>query len=230
MSVSVKRRLAALDEEEVETTMMEIFVRGGPVMIPLLGCSLIALTVVLERALFWAREDLRRDPSLVDRVLALCREGDWKGVRRAVAGSRDYVVRILVSGIVHRDFSMGKAMEAAAADEMQRMRRYLTVLDTMITVAPLLGIFGTVLGIISSFDLLGQAGIEDPRAVTGGIAQALITTASGLGIAILAVLPYNYFSARAEDAALLIEKYATSLEIVYEKLEGDPGIREEGTP
>ena len=210
--------------------MMEIFVRGGPVMIPLLGCSLIALTVVLERALFWAREDLRRDPSLVDRVLALCREGDWKGVRRAVAGSRDYVVRILVSGILHRDFSMGKAMEAAAADEMQRMRRYLTVLDTMITVAPLLGIFGTVLGIISSFDLLGQAGIEDPRAVTGGIAQALITTASGLGIAILAVLPYNYFSARAEDAALLIEKYATSLEIVYEKLEGDPGITEEGTP
>ena len=214
----------------METTMLEIFMRGGPVMIPLSGCSLIALTVVLERALFWAREDLRRDPSLVDRVLALCREGDWKGVRRAVAGSRDYVVRILVSGILHRDFSMGKAMEAAAADEMQRMRRYLTVLDTMITVAPLLGIFGTVLGIISSFDLLGQAGIEDPRAVTGGIAQALITTASGLGIAILAVLPYNYFSARAEDAALLIEKYATSLEIVYEKLEGDPGITEEGTP
>ena len=205
--------------KERKPIMMEIFVRGGPVMIPLLGCSLAALTVVLERALFWAREDLRRDQGLVDRVLELCRHGDWEAVRQTVSGSRDYVVRILVSGILHREFSMGKAMETAAADEMRRMRRYLTVLDTMITVAPLLGIFGTVLGIISSFDLLGQSGIEDPRAVTGGIAQALITTASGLGIAILSVFPYNYFNARAENAALLIEKYATSLEIVYEKLD-----------
>ncbi|MGD8389633.1 MAG: MotA/TolQ/ExbB proton channel family protein [Desulfobacteraceae bacterium] len=199
--------------------MVDIFYRGGPVMIPLLGCSLIALTVIIERALFWVREDLRRNPALVDEVLTTCRSGDWEAVRRAVAGSRDFVVRILVSGILHREFSMTKAMETAAADEMQRMRRYLTVLDTMITVAPLLGIFGTVLGIISSFDLLGQSGIEDPRAVTGGIAQALITTASGLGIAILSVFPYNYFNARAESAALAIEKYATSLEIVYGKLE-----------
>jgi biopolymer transport protein ExbB len=95
------------------------------------------------------------------------------------------------------------------------------VLDTMITVAPLLGIFGTVIGIIVSFDMLGTAGIEDPRAVTSGIAQALITTATGLGIAILSVFPYNYFNTKVENAARLIEKYATSLEIVYEKL-GQP--------
>jgi len=191
-------------------------------MVPLLGCSLVALTVVLERAFFWIREDMRRDAGLVDRVLDLSRSGDWEGVRRAVSGSRDYVVRILVSGILHRDFSMGRAMESAAADEIQRMRRYLIVLDTMITVAPLLGIFGTVLGIISSFDLLGHAGIEDPRAVTGGIAQALITTASGLGIAILTVFPFNYFNARAENAVALIEKHATSLEIIHEKLQQGP--------
>lgn len=199
--------------------MMELLDRGGPVMIPLLGCSLVALTVIIERAFFWIREDIRRNPQLVDRVLELCRKGDWEGVRLAVQGSRDYVIKILVNGILHREFSMAKAMETAAGDEVRRMRRYLTVLDTMITVAPLLGIFGTVLGIISSFDLLGQSGIEDPRAVTGGIAQALITTASGLGIAILSVFPYNYFNARAENAAMAIEKYATSLEIVYEKLD-----------
>ncbi|MFP4036181.1 MAG: MotA/TolQ/ExbB proton channel family protein [Desulfobacteraceae bacterium] len=201
--------------------MLEFFYRGGPVMIPLLGCSLVALTVIIERTLFWVVEDMRRDPPLVDRVLELCRKGDWEGVRLAVSRSKDYIVRILVSGILHREFSMAKAMETAAADEMERMRRYLVVLDTMITVAPLLGIFGTVLGIISSFDLLGRSGIQDPSAVTGGIAQALITTASGLGIAILSVFPYNYFNARAEKAALAVEKYATSLEIVYEKLEGD---------
>jgi biopolymer transport protein ExbB len=85
-------------------------------------------------------------------------------------------------------------------------------------VAPLLGIFGTVIGIIMSFEILGTAGIEHPQAVTAGIAQALITTATGLGIAILTVFPYNYFNSKVEYAALAIEKYATSLEIVYEKL------------
>jgi biopolymer transport protein ExbB len=128
------------------------------------------------------------------------------------------VIKILVGGIVHREFSMVKAMESAAAEEIKRMRRYMGVLDTMITVAPLLGIFGTVIGIITSFELLGSSGIEHPEAVTAGIAQALITTASGLGIAILSVFPYNYFTARVENAALTIEQYATSLEIVYEKL------------
>ena len=152
------------------------------------------------------------------RVLELCQKGDWEGVKKSVTGSRDYIIRILITGILHREFSMIKAMESAAAEEVKRMRRYMTVLDTMITVAPLLGIFGTVIGIISSFDLLGGAGIEHPTAVTAGISQALITTAAGLAIAILSVFPYNYFNSRVQDAVITIEKYATSLEIVYEKL------------
>jgi biopolymer transport protein ExbB len=198
--------------------MIDVFIKGGPVMYPLLGCSIIALTVIIERAFFWIREDMRRNQPLVDQVLELCRKGDWNAVKERVAGSRDYIIRILVNGIVHKEFSMTKAMETAASDEIKRMRRHLGVLDTMITVAPLLGIFGTVLGIITSFEILGSTGIEHPQAVTAGIAQALITTASGLGIAILSVFPFNYFNSRAEGAALAIEKYATSLEIVYEKL------------
>jgi biopolymer transport protein ExbB len=206
--------------------MIDVFIKGGPVMYPLLGCSIIALTVIIERAFFWIREDVRRNQSLVDHVLELCRRGDWDAVKEQVAGSRDYIIRILVNGIVHKEFSMTKAMETAASDEIKRMRRHLGVLDTMITVAPLLGIFGTVIGIITSFEILGSAGIEHPQAVTAGIAQALITTAAGLGIAILSVFPFNYFNSRAEGAALAIEKYATSLEIVYEKLV--QGSSEEG--
>ncbi len=198
--------------------MIDVFIKGGPVMYPLLGCSLIALTVIIERAFFWIREDMRRNQPLVDHILELCRKGDWGAVKEQVAGSRDYIIRILVNGILHKEFSMTKAMETAASDEIKRMRRHLGVLDTMITVAPLLGIFGTVIGIITSFEILGSTGIEHPQAVTAGIAQALITTASGLGIAILSVFPFNYFNSRAEGAALAIEKYATSLEIVYEKL------------
>jgi biopolymer transport protein ExbB len=198
--------------------MLEIFVKGGPVMYPLLACSIISMTVVIERIFFWIREDMKRDQSLVDDVLELCRLGDWETVRRKTTGSKDFVIKILVTGILHREFSMTKAMETKSADEIQRMRRYLSVLDTMITVAPLLGIFGTVLGIISSFELLGTASIEHPQAVTAGIAQALITTAAGLGIAIFSVLPLNYFNSRVEDAVLAVESAATSLEIVYEKL------------
>jgi len=198
--------------------MLEIFEKGGPVMYPLLACSLVSMTVVIERIIFWIREDMYRDQPLVDDVLELCRLGDWETVRQKTKGSKDYVIKILVTGILHREFSMTKAMETRSADEIKRMRRYLGALDTMITVAPLLGIFGTVLGIISSFELLGSTGIEHPQAVTAGIAQALITTAAGLGIAIFSVFPFNYFNSRVENAVLAVESAATSLEIVYEKL------------
>lgn len=200
--------------------MLELFHGGGPLMYPLLACSLIALTVVIERAIFWLLVDYRRRRELVDEVLELSRRGQWDAIRAQVRGSRDYVVRVLISGILHRDFSPAKAMEAAAGDELKKMRRFMGVLDTMITVAPLLGILGTVVGIIHSFDMIGAVGIEEPRAVTAGIAQALITTAAGLSIAIFAVFPYNYFNARIENAARGLEKYATSLEIVCDKQQG----------
>ena len=203
--------------------MYQFFHNGGPVMYPLLACSLIVMTVIFERCIFWIKVEAQRNRPLVDEVLELCRCGDWAPVRKKSVGCKDFVVRIMITGILHRDFSMLKAMEAEAADELQRMRRFMGVLDTMITVAPLLGIFGTVLGIITSFEMLGSAGIENPKAVTAGVAQALITTATGLGIAILSVFPYNYFNSKVERAALDIEKYTTSLEIVYEKIAHDNG-------
>lgn len=198
--------------------MYELFRSGGPIMYPLLACSLVVLTIIIERALFWLQVQSRHNRPLVEEVLEVCRRGDWELVRKKTAGSRDYVIRMLVSGIVHREFSMTKAMEVAAMEEIKKMRRGMGVLDTMITVAPLLGILGTVTGIILSFDMLAVGGINSPRLVTGGIAQALITTAAGLGIAISAVVPFNYFNVKVEQAAQNMEQYATSLEIVYEKL------------
>ncbi len=199
--------------------MYNLFISGGPVMYPLLLCSFLVLFVVVERILYWTTIDMSRDRKLLDDVLELCRQGEWEKIRQKVSDTKDYIITILVAGIVHKEFSMGKAMEAAATDQVKRMQRFMGVLDTMITVAPLLGIFGTVIGIINSFEMLGTAGIEDPKAVTAGIAQALITTATGLGIAIFSVFPFNYFNSRVEKAVHTIEKYATSLEIVYEKLQ-----------
>jgi biopolymer transport protein ExbB len=208
--------------------MIDLFIKGGPIMYPLLACSVAALTVIIERTIFWLVEDCRRNQALVNEVLALAETGNWEKVRTKIRGSRDFVIRILVAGILHREFSMSKAMETAASDELDRMRRYLPILDTIITVSPLLGIFGTVIGIILSFEMLGSTGIEEPQAVTVGIAQALITTASGLGIAILSLFPFNYFNSRVEKAAMIIEKYATSLEIVYEALAQDDNALRRG--
>ncbi len=198
--------------------MIELFQNGGPVMYPLLLCSVLSLTVIIERTIFWVGVKIRYNQKLLDDVLELCRMGNWGEIRKITTHSKNYVTRVLISGILHREYSMIKAMESAAAEEIRKMSRFMGVLDTMITVAPLLGIFGTVIGLIDSFDMLGSTGIEHPQAVTGGIAQALITTASGLGIAIVTVFPYNYFNSRIERAAQIIEKYATSCEIVYEKI------------
>jgi biopolymer transport protein ExbB len=199
--------------------MMEVFNRGGPLMMPLLICSIVGLTVVLERTFFWIREAVNRDQALVDKVLSLAEREDYEQIRRQVRENRDYVVRVLVSGLLHREFSLISAMEVATQEELRRMKRYLPILDTLITLCPMLGILGTVTGIIQSFDLLGFSGIQDPRAVTVGIAQALITTAAGLTVALFCLIPYNYFLRKAEKAADEMETHGTSLEIVYNKHE-----------
>ena len=199
--------------------MLDLFQQGGIVMYPLIACSVISLTVILERALFWIRDKRNVDGRLVDQVLDLARTREYEKIKQSTQGSADYVVRVLVCGLVHKDYSLSKAMEMAAIEEIKRMKRYLPVLDTMITAAPLLGILGTVLGIIHSFDMLGKAGIQDPQAVTSGIAQALLTTAAGLLIAIFTLFPYNYFMSKVEKAGIRIEKYATSLELLHG---GDP--------
>ena len=189
-------------------------------MWPLLMCSIIVLTVIIERTLFWLGIGKQRNNSLMDEILAIAEKGDWPLIREKTKGCKDHVIRVLTVGIMHREYDMVKAMEAESQVTIRKMSKFMNILDTMITVAPLLGIFGTVLGIISSFKILGTSGIADPKLVTAGIAQALITTASGLGISIISVFPYNYFNSRIENAIHIMEKYATSLEVVYNKLQG----------
>ena len=186
-------------------------------MYPLLFCSLVSCTIVIERIFFWIREKRRHDRKLLDRFMSLVERGELAEARECVEDSNDPVVRVLVCGIVHREFSLKDALRMSADEEIARMRRYLPVLDTMITLSPLLGILGTVMGIINSFQMLGKLGVENPRMITVGIAQALITTAFGLIIAIFSLIPYNYFVTRVDKAALEVEQYGTNLEIILEK-------------
>lgn len=197
--------------------MEKILESGGILMWPLLLCSIISSTVIIERFFFWIGVGMKKNRKLVEELFDLCAEENWEGVQKAATGSKSYVARILLSGVLHRKYSPIKAMELAAADEIFAMQRFMNILDTIITIAPLLGILGTVVGIIESFDMLGASGIDHPKAVTGGIAKALITTAAGLAIAIITVFPYNYFNTRIQRAAQIIEKYTTSFEIVHER-------------
>jgi biopolymer transport protein ExbB len=108
-------------------------------------------------------------------------------------------------------------MEAAAHDELAHMRRYLPALDTVITLSPLLGLLGTVTGMISSFGVMASGGINQPHAITGGVAEALIATATGLGIAIATLVPYNYFLTRVERAQGEIERCGSRLELLLKE-------------
>jgi len=198
--------------------MINYFYQGGPVMYPLLFCSLISLTIVIERGIFWMREKKRRNRKLLDRFMSLVEKGDLEEAREVVTDSRDPVVRVLVCGIVHQGFSLKDALRMSADEEIARMRRYLPVLDTMITLSPLLGILGTVTGIIYSFNVMGSSGVENPAMITAGIGQALLTTAFGLAIAIFSLIPYNYFLSTIEKTAQEMEKYGTTLEILFEKV------------
>jgi len=189
--------------------MTELIQQGGPVMWPLLACSVVALAVVGDRLRYWFLAARSSAPALVERLFALVEAGRFEEARQAGAGSSCPAVRMLAAGLADRDHGAAESMEAAAREEIVRMRRRLSMLDTVITLSPLLGILGTVTGIIVSFDLLGEAGIENPKAVTGGIAQALVTTATGLAIAIVALLPFNAFSRRADAAVHELEQLAT---------------------
>lgn len=193
--------------------MKELINQGGFVMYPLIVLSVTSLAIIFERFFFWVKTNLKIKESVLYEILDLSEKKKFEKIKDKIANQDNYIIRILVSGLLHREFSPVEAMESASIDEIKKMNRFMNVLDTIITVSPLLGILGTVIGIISSFEILGSSGLSDPKAITVGIAQALITTASGLSIAIFTLFPYNFFNSRIENAERKIEKYATNLEI-----------------
>jgi biopolymer transport protein ExbB len=192
----------------------ELFIKGGPIMWPLLVCSLLALTVVLERVLFTIVEMVRRQPRVVDSMLNAVEQHQPEHAIQIAAGSKDFVARTLSAALAHRrEKSISSALLRAAERELARYNRGLSTLDTIITLAPLLGLLGTVTGMMSSFGMLGGTELAAPTAITGGIAEALIATAFGLGIAITALIPFNYLNARLEHARREIQDAAAHIEI-----------------
>ncbi len=195
--------------------LFSIIIKGGLVMAPLLVCSVIALAVVIERSLFWRKITAC---AAVEEMLALVERGDIAEASRLGRAIESPLGRVLASGLAHCNPSLTKALEVAAQKEVPLLKQKLVILDTIITLAPLLGLLGTVTGMIGSFGIMSQVGIGQPHAVTGGVAEALIATATGLLIAILSLVPYNYFTSRAEREMEEIEYYASRLELVLSQM------------
>jgi biopolymer transport protein ExbB len=194
--------------------VLDFFLKGGPVMWPLLAVSLVTLSAVFERLLFLAGEARRRRPEAVAALLEAVERGKLEGAIATGRGSTDSLARSLAEALEHRGESFSAAMLRSANLELKRFGRGLALLDTVITLAPLLGLLGTVTGMIGAFGLLGDQQLDAPAAITGGIAEALIATAFGLSIAIVALLPFNFLNARLEERRHELEDAASRLELL----------------
>lgn len=198
--------------------ILEIFQKGGPIMWPLLACSLVALTTVFERLLFVISDFFKRESAVLEKVLGLVERSQWAEAESAAQASRDPIARVLAAGLEMRASALTATLQRAAEQCLQSYARGLTVLDTIITAAPLLGLLGTVTGMIHAFSLIGNSELGAPGAITGGIAEALIATCFGLSIAIVALFPFNYLHARLERVRHRLQDACTAIEIAAKSL------------
>jgi len=193
--------------------LIDNFRKGGPIMWPILIVSIVGLTVVIERIFWWGGRWFRRDPKLIEKVFTAIETGDVAEASRLSRGSRDPVLRMMWNGLNHQHASLQGALQVAAGIEIKRAGRFLVVMDTLVTLAPLLGLLGTITGLIRSFSFLGNEELA-VQAVTGGIAEALIATACGLGIAIFSLVPFNFFTSRVSNLEFELQTAATNLEVM----------------
>jgi biopolymer transport protein ExbB len=193
--------------------VVDWFEKGGPIMWPILVVAVVAVCVVGERSLWWFRQGMRRDPETLEKTLAAMEGGDFQEASRLAKDSTDPVLRMIWHGLNHVHYSLQGALQVAAGVELRKAGRFLTIMDTLVTLAPLLGLLGTVTGLMGSFMTLGDQEVR-VEAVTGGIGEALIATACGLGIAIVALIPYNYFTSKTTKLQFELETAATNVEVM----------------
>src|SRR5437867_7940811 len=149
--------------------LVKYFLAGGPIMWPILITAVVAVSVVGERIFWWWRESLRRDPETLEKLFAALENGDFREASRLSKDSPDPVIRMIWHGMNHFHSSLQGALQVAAGAELQKAGRFLTVMDTLVTLAPLLGLLGTVSGIFRTFINLGNATVEGVTGqITGG--------------------------------------------------------------
>jgi len=193
--------------------MIALILKGGWVMGPLLICSVVAFSFIIERVLFWKNVTNKMDTNTTAAILTSLSNDKQDQAYKLAKNSEDEINQVLASALSYPDGKRQPAIDLAVSRVLVKNKQHMAVLETLISISPMLGILGTVIGIIMSFDVVSQSGVQDPRLVTEGIGQALITTATGLMIAIATTVPYNYFLSKIDNFNHRLETTLSDLEI-----------------
>ena len=193
--------------------MFEIIKAGGWVMAPLILCSVIAAAIIVER--LWTLQLQRVAPDhLAAQVWHWIRNGEFDEERMLYLRASSPLGRILAVALLHKNSErdlLNEAIADAGRHVVHELDRYLITLGSIATISPLLGLLGTVLGIMRVFASISQGGLGNPTALAGGISEALITTVAGLAVAIPAYVAHRYLRGRVEDLVVQMERETVRL-------------------
>jgi biopolymer transport protein ExbB len=204
------------------------FSEGGVVMWPLLFCSVLAIALIIERGVFWYRVH-QREQRLLKEVIKLYRhEPALVSAKlkqyRDVPLARIFLAAVDLEGPTPEEFRL--ALESEAQAEIPLLKRFNSIFDTIVALSPLLGLLGTVLGLIASFASLdlGDVGGTSTAGVTAGISEALISTATGLVVAIFTLIFANVFRSFYQRQMALIQEYGGQMELIYRRYHDKQGM------
>ncbi len=193
--------------------VVEKFIEGGWVMWPILATFFLALCVILDRMVWWSRLHASLQNEKQEQARNAIGTGDFNIAWELTKKNEDPYLKNLAEGMTHAHTSMLAAMQLHATRIIEHSEARMWVLSTLITLAPLLGLFGTVVGIMGSFSFIGDEQLAASK-VSGGIGEALIATACGIAIAILCLLPYNFFRKRVSVLRGSLERWINHTELL----------------
>lgn len=200
--------------------MLEFVKAGGWLMVPIFLCSIIAMAIISER--FWTLQRRRIAPkNLVVQVWQWAKGGELDDARVRAIRTGSPLGRVLAAGLINRHSNreiMKESIEDVGRHVVHELERYLNTLGTIASITPLLGLLGTVIGMIKVFAVITTRGVGDPGVLAGGISEALITTAAGLCVAIPSLMFYRYFRGRVDELVVTMEQEALKL---VEVLQGE---------
>jgi biopolymer transport protein ExbB len=188
--------------------MLEFVIKGGPVMVPLLLCSVISLSIIVERCLSLRRNRILRY-DVLQRIEELLRDRKIPEASTLCKRYPSSMTRILLAAILNHDKSrqeIKEIIEDSGRQEIPVLERYLTILGTIASISVLLGLLGTVMGMIRTFNSIAALGYGNPEALASGISEALVATATGLTIAIPTLVLYNVFTSKVDSLVIEMEK------------------------